>query len=54
MHLSELHKYLGLLQKRWGSLFHNQVTNIVAYGSAALPQTYDKKLLSSNTLDLLI
>lgn len=49
-----LGKCLKLLQKRWGALFEYQVTNIVAYGSAVMPQTADHKLRSNNTLDLLV
>ena len=54
MEKAALQKCLLLLQKRWGTLFQNQVSNIIAYGSAALPQTGDKKIAASNTLDLII
>ena len=54
MNLSSLQKCLSLLKGRWGPLFQHQVTNIVAYGSAALPQTNNRNAAASNTLDLLI
>lgn len=42
------------LKNQWGSLFHDQVTNIIAYGSAVIPQTANNKVIASNTLDLMI
>jgi hypothetical protein len=47
-------KILNGLQRRWGQVFQHQVVNLVAYGSAAMPQTKDKKVFSSNTMDLLV
>lgn len=47
-------KILSGLQRRWGQVFQHQVVNLVAYGSAAMPQTKDKKVFSSNTMDLLV
>lgn len=49
-----LAKVLLQLQRRWGPLFQAQVSNVVAYGSAVLPQTFDSRLTASNTLDLLV
>lgn len=43
----------GLL-KRWGPVFQHQVINILAYGSGAFPQTKDKQVFASNTLDLIV
>lgn len=54
MEAKALQKYLYLLQNRWGNVFHSQVTNIVAYGSGALPQSSQKNSTLSNTLDLLV
>jgi len=42
------------LQRRWGPLFSQQVMNILAYGSGAMPQTRDAQQFSNNTLDLLV
>jgi hypothetical protein len=47
-------RVLFALQKRWGSVFQQQVMNIVAYGSGAFPQTKDKNTFASNTLDLIV
>lgn len=44
MDKNTLGKCLKLLHNRWGALFNYQVTNILAYGSAVLPQTADPKL----------
>lgn len=49
-----LKRCLSQLQNRWGSLFNQQVLNIVAYGSGAVPQTSNLNQIGSNTLDLLI
>ncbi len=54
MDRSSLQKCLVLLQKRWGPLFHDQVINIVAYGSGVMPQTANRQVVAANTLDLLI
>jgi len=54
MEAQALQKYLYLLQNRWGKLFQSQVTNIVAYGSGALPQSANRNATISNTLDLLV
>jgi hypothetical protein len=54
METQALKKYLYLLQSRWGKLFQSQVTNIVAYGSGALPQNANKNATLSNILDLLV
>jgi translocator assembly and maintenance protein 41 len=49
-----LKRCLTQLQNRWGPLFQQQVLNIVAYGSGALPQSSSPSVMASNTLDLLI
>ena len=54
MESQALKKYLYLLQNRWGKVFQSQVTNIVAYGSGALPQSSQRNGTLSNTLDLLV
>lgn len=42
------------LQRYWGPVLENQVVNIIAYGSGAIPQTKDTHIFNSNTLDLII
>jgi mitochondrial translocator assembly and maintenance protein 41 len=47
-------RVLSGLQKRWGAVFQHQVTNVLAYGSGAFPQTKDKQAFAANTLDLIV
>jgi hypothetical protein len=47
-------RVLAALQKRWGNILQQQVVNLIAYGSAAYPQTKDKNAFNANTLDLLV
>lgn len=49
-----LDRCLTELKKRWGTLFHKQVINVVAYGSGVVPQTANFQNMKSNTIDLLI
>jgi hypothetical protein len=41
-------------QRHWGTIFQEQVINLIAYGSAAFPQTYDQHTFANNTVDLLV
>ena len=52
--MNNLNKYLQLLKGHWGSLFEQEVTNLMAYGSAVLPQTNDRSEVARNTVDLLV
>lgn len=54
MEAKALQRCLGLLQRRWGPVFGAQVVNLLAYGSAALPQTQDQRSIAANTLDLIV
>ena len=47
-------KLLLSLQRHWGSLFQQQVVNLIAYGSAAFPQTQHANDSRNNTVDLLV
>lgn len=47
-------KLLSALQKRWGYIFQQQVVNLIAYGSGAFPQTKDKHVIATNTVDLIV
>jgi len=39
---------------KWGTVFNQQVTNILAYGSGAFPQSSDANSTSSKTLDFIV
>lgn len=54
MEVEATKRILSALNRRWGALLNQQVVNVVAYGSGAFPQTKDKKVTASNTLDLLV